>query len=225
VTCVKICGITNLDDARCAVDAGADLLGFIFYPKSPRFTTPEQAAAIVHAVRSEFGIRGTRAPRCVGVFVNASLAHVRAVLDDVALDLAQLHGDEPVDCLRQLRPRAFKAIRPGSLAQGEAQASAYAPDGPSDLGLPQLLVDAYHPQAFGGTGLPVDLDIAGALAGRFRLLLAGGLTPETVGAVVQRVRPWGVDVSSGVEAVKGIKDHGKVRAFVRAVRGVERTEV
>jgi phosphoribosylanthranilate isomerase len=87
-----------------------------------------------------------------------------------------------------------------------------------------LLVDAYHPQAFGGTGLPVDLEIASTLARRFRLLLAGGLTPETVGAVIQRVRPWGVDVSSGVEAAKGIKDHDRVRAFVRAVRSARSIE-
>jgi phosphoribosylanthranilate isomerase len=129
-----------------------------------------------------------------------------------------LHGDEPAEWVRRLGPRAFKAVRPQTLAEAASLAASYAPVGPASDDLPQLLADAYHRQRFGGTGLPVDLSIARALAARFRLLLAGGLTPESVGEVIERVRPWGVDVSSGVERAKGLKDWAKVWAFVRAAR-------
>lgn len=217
MTRIKICGITNIDDARCAAEAGADFLGFIFYPKSPRYVTAEQCATIVRAIRDEYG---TGAPRCVGVFVNEQIERVHAVLDEAGL-VAQLHGDEPLEQVQQLQPRAFKAIRPATRAQAEALAATYAGAVSEDGDLPQILVDAYHPQQLGGTGMPVDLDIARALAGRVRLLLAGGLTPETVRAVLEQVRPWGVDVSSGVERDKGIKDHARVRAFVDAVRAAD----
>jgi phosphoribosylanthranilate isomerase len=217
MTQIKICGITNVDDARCATEAGADFLGLNFYHKSPRYVTPEQCAEIVSALRGEFG---ARAPRLVGVFVNEPVERVRAALDATGLDLAQLHGDESLQDVQQLYPRAVKAIRPPSLEQATSLAAEYAVAGPLDEGLPQLLVDAYHPQRYGGTGLPVDLEIARALAQGYRLLLAGGLTPDNVGMVVEQVRPWGVDVSSGVEREKGRKDHAKMRAFVDAVRNV-----
>jgi phosphoribosylanthranilate isomerase len=219
MTYVKICGITNVDAARCAAEAGADFLGLNFYPKSPRYVTIEQCARIVGAIRDVFG---ARAPRFVGVFVNEPAQRVRQILDTTGLDLAQLHGDEPLTEVQQLYPRAFKAIRPPSLDRARSQAVAYAAVGPGDKGLPQLLADAYHPQQYGGTGTPVDLEIAQALAQDYRLLLAGGLTPENVGTVVEQVRPWGVDVSSGVEREKGLKDHAKVRAFIDAVRGVSK---
>jgi phosphoribosylanthranilate isomerase len=220
MTYVKICGITNVEDARCAAGAGADFLGFIFYPKSPRYVTTERCAEIAAAIRDEFG---ARAPRFVGVFVNEPAQRVRQALDATGLDLAQLHGDEPLTAMQQLHPRAFKAICPPSLKQAMSQAAAYAAVGPGDERLPQLLVDAYHPQQYGGTGMPVDLEIAQALARDYRLLLAGGLAPENVEDVVEQVRPWGVDVSSGVEREKGRKDHAKVQAFVRAVRGLAAT--
>jgi len=213
---VKICGLTNLDDARCAARAGADFLGFILYAKSPRFLAPEQIAAITRAIRHEFG---ASAPRCVGVFVNEPMSQVQAWLDAASLDLAQLHGNECPDEVLQLQPRAFKAIRPQSADDAQASVAAYRDAFPDDRALPQLLLDAYHPERFGGTGLPVDLTVAQPVAPRCRLLLAGGLTPETVRAAIRAVRPWGVDVSSGVERAKGIKDHVRVQAFVRAVRG------
>jgi phosphoribosylanthranilate isomerase len=220
LTRVKICGITNLDDACCAAEAGADFLGFIFYPKSPRFVTPEQVTVITQALRAEFG---SSAPRCVGVFVDEPIARVRAVLDSAGLDLAQLHGSEPPDQVHLLYPRAFKAIRPRTRSDAEAAAAMYCNAAPKPEGddLPQLLLDAYHPQQFGGTGIPADLDVAHALARRLRLLLAGGLAPETVGPAIEQVRPWGEDVSSGVERVKGAKDHARVRAFIEAVRAAD----
>lgn len=216
-TRIKICGLTNLEDARCAAEAGADLLGFIFYPQSPRFVTPERAAAIIQAIRREFG----DAPRCVGVFVNEPVESVRTLLDSIGLDLAQLHGHEPPAEVQMLHPRAFKALRPQARSDAEAAVATYRDVVPDDDSLPQFLLDAYHPQHYGGTGIPADLAVARWLARRFRLLLAGGLRPETVGAAVERVRPWGVDVSSGVEAAKGIKDHARVWAFVKAVQAVD----
>jgi phosphoribosylanthranilate isomerase len=221
VTQVKICGITNVDDARCAAEAGADYLGFIFYPRSPRNVTAERCAEVVRAIRDGLG---ARTPRLVGVFVNETAEGVQSVLDATGLDIAQLHGDEPLADLRRLRARAFKAIRPSSLEQARSLAAEYGGAGPIDDRFPQLLVDAYHPQHYGGTGIPVDLEIAGALAGDYRLLLAGGLTPENVGMVVEQVRPWGVDVSSGVEREKGYKDYQKVRDFINAVRGWSKGE-
>jgi phosphoribosylanthranilate isomerase len=219
VTRIKICGITNLDDAHCAAAAGADFLGFVFYPKSPRFVAPEQAAVITQAIRDEFG---PSAPRCTGVFVDEPAARVTEILDTAGLDLAQLHGDEPPDVVQSLHPRAFKAIRPRTPADANAAIATYRgaiaalQDG--DATLPQLLIDAYHPQQYGGTGVPADLVMVRPIARQVRLLLAGGLTPETVALAIEQVRPWGVDVSSGVEATKGIKDHTKVRAFIQTVR-------
>ena len=212
---IKVCGLTTLEDARRAAEAGADFLGFVFYPRSPRFVRPERVAAITAALRAEFG---ADAPRFVGVFVDAPAEEVRAVLDAAGLDLAQLHGREPPALVEALHPRAFKALRPRSPEEAEAMAEVYRAALPDAATLPQLLVDAYHPIRPGGTGLRADWGIARELARRFRLLLAGGLTPENVGEAIVQVRPWGVDVSSGVERSKGLKDPAKLRAFVEAVR-------
>jgi len=226
LTRVKICGITNVDDARCAAEAGADLVGFVFYPPSPRFVPPRKVAAIARAVREEFG---ADAPRLVGVFVDEPVGRVRAVLESAGLDLAQLHGAESPDTVRALAPRAFKALRPQARDEAETVVAAYLDVLSNDGALPQFLLDAYHPTRPGGTGLRADLETACSLARRFRLLLAGGLTPEAVGEAVERVRPWGVDVSGGVERAKGLKDHALVWAFVEAVRaadaGIRRQEV
>jgi phosphoribosylanthranilate isomerase len=215
-TRIKICGITNLDDARFAAEAGADFLGFVLHPRSPRFVTPARVAAIASGIRTEFG---AASPRCVGVFVNEPVNRVQAYLDAAELDLAQLHGDEQPDEVRQLHPRAFKAIRPRTRDDAEVAVAAYHHVFADDKALPQLLLDAYHPERFGGTGHQVDLTVAQSVTHLCRLVLAGGLTPETVGAAIEAVQPWGVDVSSGVERGKGIKDHARVRAFIHAARG------
>jgi len=219
---VKICGITNLEDARVAAEAGADFIGFIFYPPSPRYVTPEQAGDIIRAVRAEFV---EAAPRCVGVFVDEPVDIVRAVIDTAGLDLAQLHGAETPAEVADLAPYAFKALRPQTLTEAQAAMENYltaTPSPPSTAhhlpSTPDFLIDAYHPQEKGGTGLAADVTIARWLAERCQLLLAGGLTPENVADAIAQVRPWGVDVSSGVEAAKGKKDHAKVRAFVKAIR-------
>ena len=212
MTIVKICGTTNLEDALAAVEAGADLLGFILYPKSPRYVAPAMVAEIVAGVRAAV----PAPPRFVGVFVNAPPDEVLAVLAQTGLDLAQLHGDEPAAALRTLQGRGFKAVRPTGREDALALAEAYTALGAG----PDLLIDAYDPHAYGGTGQRADWTAAAAVAQRVpHLLLAGGLTPENVAAAVEAVKPWGVDVASGVEASPGRKDHAKVRAFVAAAKG------
>lgn len=219
MTIVKICGLTNLEDARQAAEAGADLLGLIFYDKSARYVTVEQAAAIVAGLRRT-SIRPL--PRVVGVFCNEPPAGVRGTIETVGLDLVQLHGDEPVDQVQALGEQAYKAIRPETVMQARAQAQVYARGGQRESEIPDLLVDAYHPHRYGGTGRRADMTLARDLSRRYRLLLAGGLTPDTVGEVVMQVRPWGVDVSSGVEREKGKKDPDRVRAFIQEVREADR---
>jgi len=203
---VKICGITNLDDALCAADAGADMLGFIFYPPSPRSIEADAARAIAQTLRA----RGSR-PQLVGVFVDESAEHMRRILDEAMLDAAQLSGNEDADVLRAMGGRAYKVVRRAE------QADDFAALLPDDAA-PQLLLEADHPTLYGGTGRRADEALAAQLARRWRILLAGGLTPDNVADAVRAARPWGVDVASGVEASKGRKDHAKVRAFVAAAK-------
>ncbi len=232
MTFVKICGLTNLADARVAVEAGADLLGFIFYEASPRYVKTETVREIVtqlkeSGVRSqESGVRsqesGVRhsslltlhSPLFIGVFVNESLGRVQEILDFCGLDAAQLHGDEPPQFVAALAGRAYKALRPPSREAGEAMVQAYLPCAPASS-LPCLLLDAYHPTLYGGTGQVTDWSLAAEVATQHDILLAGSLTPENVAQAVRTVRPWGVDVSSGVEAEKGRKDWDKVREFIK----------
>lgn len=216
---IKICGITRLEDARCAADAGADFLGFIFYPPSPRYLPPKRAATIAAAIRDEFGAGG---PRFVGVVVNEGIAAIRTLIEDVNLDLVQLHGDEPPEVLEALGQHAFKALQPRSLEDAQAALELHLRrSGQKPKAMPDLLVDAYHPRKRGGTGQPAEIASAQWLARRCRLMLAGGLTPENVAEAIRRMRPWGVDVSSGVELEKGVKDHARIQAFVDAVRSIE----
>jgi len=236
MTQVKICGITNIGDARCAASAGADLLGFIFYPGSARYVTPARAREITRALQAEFGLE---APRMVGVFVDAPVGEITETAAAAGLDLLQLHGVETPEMIHTLcastlrahtlhersrRVRAFKAIRSRTLEEAGADLNRYAgrPDGCDEDTMPNLLIDAYHPQERGGTGLRADVATAQWLSRRCRLLLAGGLTPENVSDAITLIKPWGVDVSSGVEVSKGIKHHTLVRAFVAAVRATDR---
>lgn len=221
---VKICGITNLADARVAVEADADLLGFIFYPKSPRYVAPETVAEIVREIRDwrlEIGNRDANLPspipKFVGVFVNESTARINEILALAQLDYAQLHGNETPAMLTQLAGRAYKALRPASAEEAVVGADQFARLGPVDG--PRVMIDAYDPNLYGGTGKTADWHVAAALARRYPgILLAGSLTAENVATAMQMVQPWGVDVSSGVEAAPGRKDHAKVRAFVQAAK-------
>jgi phosphoribosylanthranilate isomerase len=208
---VKICGLTNPEDVRVAWEAGADLLGFILYAKSPRYVTPD----ILHTMVQEIKGAGRQAgkPKTVGVFVNAPLDEVQAILQATGLDYAQLHGDEGPELLAQLTGIAFKALRPSTAEAAWSALERFAHTGIADG--PHLMLDAYDPHVYGGTGKTADWSTAAAIARQSPgLLLAGGLTAENVADAVATVRPWGVDVSSGVERAPGLKDHTKVRRFI-----------
>jgi len=202
MTKIKICGIKTVTDALAAMEAGTDLIGFNFYPKSPRSIDVGRCRDIMSVMRKYGHIT------YVGVFVNAPAATIRATMETCGLSLAQLHGDETSEMLNELNGKAFKAFReiPQSL-NGFARHAA-----------PALLVDASVKGAYGGTGVTADWNGAAELAKKYPLLLAGGLTPENVVEAVGRVKPWGVDVASGVEATPGIKDRSRMKAFVKAVK-------
>ncbi len=210
---VKICGVRTLNDALAALDAGADMLGFNFYEPSPRYIAPAACARLVAHLRQ----RGTAAT-LAGVFVNHPPAQVAAILDECELDLAQLHGDEPPAELAALAPRAFKAVRPRDLQEARAQAAAYSLAAPP-AGAPALLVDAAAGAAYGGSGHVANWELAASLAAETRLLLAGGLRPDNIAAAVAAVRPWGVDVASGVESAPGVKDPALMAEFIARARG------
>ncbi len=215
---VKICGITRLDDAYVAIEAGADMLGLNFYEPSPRYLVPDRAAQISTALRARYG---EQCPLLVGVFVNASAAVIDSIMEQVQLDYAQLSGDESPDVLALLRGRAFKAIRPADQEQAERQIVDFA-DSDTDDRAPAILLDAYHPALYGGTGEQASADLVAFTKQRVpRMMLAGGLTPENVAERVRMLRPWGVDVASGVEAGQaGVKSAERVRAFIHAARSV-----
>jgi phosphoribosylanthranilate isomerase len=207
---VKICGLTNRLDAQTAVDAGADFLGFIFHPKSPRYVEPDQVEQILSRLELPPHVQ------TVGVFVNKDISEVLTVLEQTGLSLAQLHGDEPQSALESLKGRGYKAVRPAD-AEAAQQAAAFTAFPPPHA--PQLLLDAYHPSAYGGTGHKADWRLAAAVAEQTpRLLLAGGLTADNVQSAIAAVRPWGVDVASGVEAAPGRKDHEQLRLFITNAR-------
>lgn len=208
---IKICGITNLTDALAAAEAGADMLGFNFYPQSPRYITPNNCAAIIWKLRK----RETPAIY-VGVFVNTGELAIRTTLETTGLDLAQLSGDEPVECLSDLGTLAFKAIRKIETGPLMENAELFARLRGNDP--PAFLLDASVNGTYGGTGITADWDLASGLAARHSFLLAGGLTPENVTEAIRRVQPWGVDVASGVETSPGRKDEHKVRLFIQNAR-------
>ena len=198
---IKICGVTSRDDALMCAGAGAGLIGLNFYPKSPRYLTREAGREIAAAMRAL-----PKPPALVGVFVNESAETMQRILDECELDLAQLSGDEPDEVLWAVGGRGFKAIR---------QPTTQLPITDNQL----LLFDAHAAGQYGGTGKAADWEAAAAIAEGCRLLLAGGLTPANVAGAIQRVRPWGVDVASGVESAPGKKDRAKVIAFINAAKG------
>lgn len=215
---VKICGITRFEDAVAAATAGADLLGFNFYKKSPRYITPEIAEPICADLRTQLG---DKCPILVGVFVNEVVGVISATTRKVGLNCAQLHGDESDAMLKELYGIGFKAIRPMNLAQALDDVKYFKPQFSDDERWPSLLLDAYHPSLYGGTGEQASTDVALAVKAQVpRLMLAGGLTPENVSARINAIQPWGVDAASGVEVENqpGIKDLSKIKAFIGAVR-------
>jgi phosphoribosylanthranilate isomerase len=202
---IKICGITNTEDAEVAVAAGADALGFVMYRKSPRWVEPVVARSIIAGL-PPFVL-------AVGVFVNEEAAKVRTLMDECGFVLAQLHGDESAGYCQNLGRPVLKAIRLKDratlLALAEFQGRA---------NVRGVLIDAFSDQAYGGTGQTVDWTLAEEAARSTRVILAGGLGPANVAGAIRLVRPYGVDVSSGVEKSPGKKDHHKLKAFIEAAR-------
>ena len=201
-TKVKICGVTNVADALAAAEAGADMIGLNFYEGSPRWVTPALAAEIARAL-PPFVLR-------VGVFVNPAEAQVLEVIAGCGLNLLQFHGDEPSDFCTQFGVMSVKALRVREAASLQALA---------DFHTEAFLLDAYAKTGLGGTGEKFNWDLAVAAQKYGKpIFLAGGLTPENVAEAVRQVRPFAVDVASGVESAPGKKDAAKVRAFIAAVR-------
>jgi phosphoribosylanthranilate isomerase len=199
---VKICGITRLEDAQAAVDAGANALGFVFWPKSPRRADVERARQIVAALP-----RGVTA---VGVFVDQPADDVNEVAQRVGLGAVQLHGNESGDYVRAMTRPVIKAV---------AVAAERAPDVSEWPSTVTVLLDVHDPEKKGGTGRTIDWTAAASVARRRNILLAGGITPQNVSDALAQVRPYGIDVSSGVEVEPGIKDHERIKALFEAVHG------
>jgi len=205
---VKICGITSAADAQAAIEAGANLLGFNFYPKSPRHISEDQAAKI----RSEL----PKKVKAVGIFVNVLAADVITLRSSVGLDAVQLHGDEPPEMVAEIAPvvpviKAFRVEQEFPITTLDEYSQAFA-----------FLFDAAHTDQYGGTGRTTDWDVARRASLKHRIILAGGLKVENVAAAVRIVRPYGIDVASGVESSPGKKDHGLLREFIKEVRRAER---
>ncbi len=209
MTIVKICGIKTLEDALAAVEMGADMLGFNFYPKSPRYVTPQVCAQISRRISEQ-------APHVtlVGVFVNIPPVEILTILDTCGLHVAQLSGDEPPEALEALGDRAFKVLRAAKESDLQDALLRYFPR----IRPPAYLFDAAVRGQYGGTGKQANWELARRLAQRVPILLAGGLTPENVAIAVEQVRPWGVDVASGVESEPGQKDRRKIKAFIRLAK-------
>ena len=198
---VKICGITNLEDASHASMSGADALGFVFYPGSPRFINPD----LVRRIIADLPPLVTT----VGLFVNETPARIREMVEFCGLNTVQLHGDEEPDQCNYPPCRVIKALR----LRQQMESSLFAA-----YRVSALLLDAYIPDQFGGTGQRCDWQQAADIAAQHRVILAGGLNPENVAEAVRQVHPYGVDVSSGVEEKPGKKDPEKVARFIRMAK-------
>lgn len=206
MTRVKICGITSVQDAAAAVDAGADALGFVFVPGTPRVISPEVAEQIAAGLPPFV--------TTVGVFVDQPLEEILSVIIRCRLQAVQLHGNEPETFSRRIPVKVIKAIRVRDAAdlRGIGTYPAHA-----------FLLDAFVEGQPGGTGTTISWDLARQAIGRVPVILSGGLRPENVAQAVRAVRPYAVDVSSGVETSPGRKDHRKVREFIAAVREADRS--
>ncbi|GAB4489714.1 MAG: phosphoribosylanthranilate isomerase [Thermodesulfovibrionales bacterium] len=199
---IKICGITNIEDALAAVEFGADALGFVFFRESPRYIEPAEAAAIIRKLPPFI--------QTVGVFVDEPPDVVAGISAETGISVPQLHGSEPPEACSRLQ-RAVKAIRVKSLESLEPLVRYQG-------AVSAFLLDTYSPDELGGSGRVFNWDIA-VEAKRFgRIILAGGLTPDNVVSAIRHVRPYGVDVSSGIEESRGRKDLQKMRLFIERAK-------
>ncbi len=203
MTEIKICGLTNIDDARCALDLGVDYLGCVLYPKSPRSVSVSELAKICDALDNNVKV--------IGVFVNENRANIEKIALDCNLYAVQIHGDEDYSEFSDTKITIWKAVR---IEDGEVKPAL------NKWPAARYVIDADVSGEYGGTGVTADWNQAAELATRYPLMLAGGLTPENVGDAVRIVEPRGVDVASGVELMPGRKDHEKMKRFVKTVKGV-----
>jgi len=202
---IKICGITNLDDALAAAEAGADALGFNFYKKSPRYIDPEKAAEIIAQLPPLI--------MPVGVFINEREDRIREIQTLTCMQAIQLHGDESPEFCQRFGNRVIKAFQVKDKENLKHMAH---------YRVGAFLLDSYHDSLRGGTGVTFDWHLAVVAKTFGRIILAGGLTPENVAEAVKLVQPYGVDVAGGVEKEKGIKDHAKLKKFITEVRRASR---
>ncbi len=198
---VKICGITNLDDALFASEAGADALGFVFYKKSPRYIEPKKARDIIKRLPPFV--------TTVGVFADQTEAEIKGIISETDIDIVQLHGEEPPEFCEGLNKRVIKAIRVRGM-ENLTEVKRYKACA--------LLLDTYDRNLKGGTGKIFNWEIAREAKVFNKIIIAGGLTPDNVADAIRVVQPYAVDVSSGVEKQKGLKDHLKVKAFIYKVK-------
>lgn len=198
---VKICGMTNLKDVKVAVDGGVDAVGFIFYKKSPRSVTMQVVREIVLELPPFVD--------SVGVFVNETAEQINKIADHCKLDRVQLHGDESPAFCKKIRRRVIKVIRVKDIQSLKKL---------SDYPVSSFLLDTFSEDQYGGTGKVFDWNLAYSAKKYGPIILAGGLTPINVHQAIQRIQPYGVDVCSGVESQPGIKDHKKMKAFLKNVK-------
>jgi phosphoribosylanthranilate isomerase len=205
MTLVKICGITNLDDAEAAVEAGADILGFNFYPRSPRYIEPADARLIIDALPESV--------MTAGVFVNEDPGNIQKIAAASGVSILQLHGDESPEYCKHLDRRYLIKVF--------AARDHFVPETVLDYDVQAIMLDAFDKKTLGGTGKLSNWSVARKTRELFpRLFLAGGLSAENVGDAIEQVNPYAVDACSRLESSPGVKDHERVRAFVAAVRAV-----
>jgi phosphoribosylanthranilate isomerase len=196
---IKICGITNIDDARVAVEAGADMVGLIFYPPSPRYVSPQQAQRIVEILPASC--------RAVGVFVNEDVETIKRIACEAGVQVVQLHGSEPPEVCQQLAWPVFKTFR---------FTAAVRPEMMRNYRVKAFLIEGFHADYYGGSGSLADWHQTAALHKYGRIILAGGLTANNVAEAIRIVNPYAVDVCSGVEREAGKKDWVRLRTFIAA---------
>jgi len=207
VSVIKICGLTRVEDAIVAAESGAEFLGLVFYRSSPRYVETRAATALVKMVKDR-----DSSARWIGVFVDESSDEVRRIVEVVGLDGVQLHGREGPELAERLRGEGLFVIKGHRIAGSEDLAHLDAFD------VDAQLLDTHVPGSPGGTGKTFDWSLAARVSGERRILLAGGLTVDNVAEAIGTARPWGVDVSSGLELAPGIKDPDKIRRFTAVAR-------
>ncbi len=196
---VKICGNTNIDDAAASLECKADLLGFIFHEKSPRYITPEKAGAIINKLKGKFIFKS------VGVFVNPSKDYVDNAINISGIDLLQFHGEETMAFIKQFNKRIIKAFRINN------RTDIFRCDNYNSVDY--FLLDAFSKEAYGGTGKVFNWDLLENFKFRSRLFLAGGISSGNINEALNNIKPFGIDLCSSIEKEPGIKDHDKIKAF------------